>query len=277
MCPLISRTTSSTTCGFTPITMMSAPFTASTLLVPTFTFSFAASAFARSSCATVAQVDFAESRPFFSSACRIMPPIFPAPKNATFFPASSFAMIFPSVLCLREPSYPYLCDLRPLLTLFAVRAPLPLHPIPRSPHNVSQSSRRLSTEATPAPSPDSPPAPEDLPDAAAPSSAARASRSLPSQPRSHFLHRSSRPGPEIHRKARVPRRQMFQSLHVRARQIIHVNVVANAGSIRRRIIRSQTLATPDPLPPRPVAPVESNASPDRATLQSPRCHPRPPH
>src|SRR5208337_5621515 len=71
----------------------SAPLAAATLSVPTFTFSFAANAWARSSCATVAHVDFVESIPFFSSACRIMPPILPAPRNATFFPVRSFPII----------------------------------------------------------------------------------------------------------------------------------------------------------------------------------------
>src|SRR4029077_5658318 len=91
-CSLISRITSSTTCGFTPITMMSAPLAASTLLVPNFTFNFADNALARSSWATVAHVDFAESRPLFSNACRMIPPILPAPRNATLFPVRSFAM-----------------------------------------------------------------------------------------------------------------------------------------------------------------------------------------
>src|SRR5437660_10044163 len=72
--------------------MMSAPLAASALLVPTFTFNFSANALARSSWATVAHVDFAESRPFFSSACRMIPPILPAPRNATLFLVRSFAM-----------------------------------------------------------------------------------------------------------------------------------------------------------------------------------------
>jgi hypothetical protein len=62
------------------------------LLVPTFTFSFAANALARSSWATVAHVDFAEINPLFSRAWRMIPPILPAPRNATFFPVRSFAM-----------------------------------------------------------------------------------------------------------------------------------------------------------------------------------------
>src|ERR1700728_403887 len=73
---------------------MSAPLAASTLLVPIVTFSFAPRARARSACGTVARVAFGESEPFFSNACRIMPPIFPAPRNATFFPARSLAIIF---------------------------------------------------------------------------------------------------------------------------------------------------------------------------------------
>src|SRR5215472_15914899 len=52
----ISRTTSSTTCGLTAITMISASFTASMLSVPTFIFNFAANALARSGWATVADV-----------------------------------------------------------------------------------------------------------------------------------------------------------------------------------------------------------------------------
>ena len=47
--------------GFTPITMMSAPWAAFTLLVPTFTFNFADNALARSSWATVAHVDLPTS------------------------------------------------------------------------------------------------------------------------------------------------------------------------------------------------------------------------
>ena len=65
ICPRISRMTSCTTCGFTAMRTMSAPLTAAALSVPTLTFSFAASDFARSSCCTVAQVSSGESRLFF--------------------------------------------------------------------------------------------------------------------------------------------------------------------------------------------------------------------
>src|ERR1700676_367742 len=159
MWPLISRTTSSTTCGFTPITIMSAPLIASTLSVPTFTFNFAASDFARSSCATVARVDFGESEPFFSNACRIIPPILPAPRNATFFPARSLAIIFLGIEChyesfnhrwtqsfteeetatsLTQAYFPPSTN-----ALLDTGGRSPLHPVPCRRHHVAQSAFRL--------------------------------------------------------------------------------------------------------------------------------------
>src|SRR5579859_5070700 len=113
---------------------MSAPLAAATLLVPTFTFSFALSAFARSSWATVAQVDFGESRPAFSNACRRMPPILPAPRNATFFPAKTFAIIFLGTYSrLNHSGHRF----------HGERLTLQLHPIPCSRYHLAQSPRRL--------------------------------------------------------------------------------------------------------------------------------------
>ena len=57
----------------------------------------------------------------------------------------------------------------------------------------------------------------------------------------HFLHGSSGARSNVDRKAFLPCRQIIQRLHVRARQIVHVDVVAHAGSIGRRIIRPKHL------------------------------------
>src|ERR1700745_1967317 len=143
-CSLISRMTSSTTWGFTPITMMSASLAASTLLVPTFTFNFDDSALARSSWATVAQVDFAESRPLFSNACRMIPPILPAPRNATFFPARSFAMgsyDFPFSISQSHDRERRRAHHSPNL-----RAPAMLFPTPCCAHDLVQAARGLPVE-----------------------------------------------------------------------------------------------------------------------------------
>src|SRR6266700_7601312 len=119
---------------------MSAPLAASTLFVPTFTFNFAVRALAPSACATVARVDFADSKPFFSNACRIMPPILPAPRNATFFPARSLAIIF------LDPHFLVRIFCGSHLSQSAQCHPMPLHKIPGSRHHVPQAARRLPLE-----------------------------------------------------------------------------------------------------------------------------------
>src|SRR5579864_4438662 len=173
-CSLISRITSSTTWGFTPITMMSAPLAASTLLVPTFTFNFVDNALARSSWATVAHVDFAESRPSFSRACRMIPPIFPAPRNATFFPVRSLAMGTYDFPFLISQSH----DKERRRAKHFTEPRLPDDALPNS---MLCSRFRLSrawpsNSAMIAPWLDWPPAPEDHPDVAAPLYAARSCR-----------------------------------------------------------------------------------------------------
>ncbi len=174
---------------------MSAPLAASTLLVPTFTFSFAARALARSSCATVAQVDFAESMPFFNRACRIMPPILPAPRNATFFPARSFPMISLGTHKVlntedtgytEEPQIPeeFLNVPRVLSGLSFMLLALSLHPIPRGRHHFAQAARRFPLQQRLRLCRIRHQRSEDLPGAVAPSSAALAFPSLPQRRKS---------------------------------------------------------------------------------------------
>ena len=218
----------------------------------------AANAFARSSCATVARVDFADSSPFFSNACRRIPPILPAPRNATFFPARSLAIIFLGSLMERNlnhrgpqsytdeqqrergPSSSLSSAVNSFFRGSLRNHPLPLHPIPCGRHDVAQSTRSLPLQQ------------------------GLRFRRIRYQPRrisrtpwhhlawhrlsghlfdggDYLLHAGSRSGSNVDRKTLLPRRQVIQRLQVRAGQIVHVNIVANASSIRRRIVRSKHL------------------------------------
>src|SRR4029077_3024833 len=85
-CGRISSTTPCTACGLTHRNTMSALRAALTLSVPTGIPSFFASAIARSSCCTVAEVKAGASSFFSSQAFTRIPPIFPAPSTATRFP-----------------------------------------------------------------------------------------------------------------------------------------------------------------------------------------------
>src|SRR5580704_10026179 len=91
-CGRISSRTSCTVCGFTQMKMMSAPCTALALSVPTSMPRFSARRNARSECRTVARVNSFESNTSRSSACKIIPPSFPAPRTATFLSAKVVAI-----------------------------------------------------------------------------------------------------------------------------------------------------------------------------------------
>src|SRR5580692_8816113 len=247
MCPLISRITSSTTCGFTPITIMSAPLAAATLSVPTFTFSFAASALARSSWATVALVDFAESIPFFSRAWRIMPPIFPAPRNATFFPVRSFPISSSDprsrqIVTTEDTEFhrEIPCVPRCPLWLSAFRLCLPLHKVPCGRDHVAQPAcclplqqglrlRRIGHEYG---------------RVARPPRNHLVRHALPRRSfdgGNHFLHRGSGSGSNVHRETFLPFCQVIERLQMCTCQIVHVNIVTHARSIGCWIVRPKHL------------------------------------
>ncbi len=105
----IWRTTSGTVIGLSPIRIRSADCAAATLSVDTSTPHCAESCPARSSCSTVATICSGSSTFDLRKAWSRIPPIFPAPRMATFRPASGCPvvnppMISPLLLCF------LLCD-----------------------------------------------------------------------------------------------------------------------------------------------------------------------
>ena len=183
-----------------------------------------------------------DSSPFFSSACKNDAAHLASAQKRDFLARSAHLPLFPSGRILSEPSRTY--------SVTSARGDA-LHSAPSMKFHAvyttfSRSPLRLPVAAIPAPSRDSPPAPEDLPHAAAHlrgtrfPSLSRQPKSLPAPKRPYRC-----PGS---RQALLPRRQIFQRLHVRARQVVNVNVVANARPIRPSDNPTQTPATPDQVP-----------------------------